>query len=259
MEIQFTIGVSDRIQIDNSSDIQYTEELITMNQFINYERERRSFAQFLNPEGRYNLVCFDFTIDYITPRTLKDIMSWFYLQPTAALYSTHAYARGYVLYYVEEGFTKEEFLKVYALLMYVVYSHEDLDVLLDQNDLSLLVNDIQYISNTLPVIKTEYNTKNTITIDKLNQLYKLEPGYNNYNDLYDKIVLPYFKKRFDKLLFNCCNTNPAPSTTMDNEFFNEFKTYYFQCNENERTIRKMARHFNLTRYRSEQYIKLCIS
>lgn len=257
MEIQFTIGVSDRIQGDNSNDIQYTEELITMNQLINFERERRSFAQFLNPEGRYNIVCFDFRIDYITPRTLKDIMSWFYLQPTAVLYSTHAC--GYLLYYVENGFTREEFLKVYALLMYVVYSHEDLDVLLDQNDLSFLLNDIQYIGNTLPVIKTEYNPKNTISINKLNQLYKQESGYNNYNDLYDRIVLPYFKRRFDKLLFNCSNATPTPTTSMDNEFFNEFKTYYFQCNENDRTIRKLAKYFHLTRYRSEQYIKQCLS
>jgi hypothetical protein len=131
--------------------------------------------------------------------------------------------------------------------MYVVYSHEDLDVLLDQNDLSFLLNDIQYIGNTLPVIKTEYNPRNTISIDKLNQLYKLNPGYNNYNDLYDRIVLPYFKRRFDKLLFNCIDATPTPTTSMDNEFFNEFKTYYFQCNENDRTIRKLAKHFHLTR------------
>ena len=258
MEIQFIIGVSDSVPVDNSNDIQYNEEHITMNQFINYAKEGRGFAEFMNPAGRYNLVCFDFTIDYITPRTLKDIMSWFYLQPTTVLY-THACARGYLLYYVEDGFTKEEFLKVYALLMYVVYSHEDLDVLLNQNDLLFLLNDIEYISNRLPVIKTEYNPRNTISIDKLNQLYKLEPGYNNYNDLYDKIVLPYFKRRFDKLLFNCSNATPTLATSMDNEFFNEFKTYYFQCNENDRTIRKMAKRFNLTRYRSEQYIKQCIS
>jgi len=259
MEKQFTIGVSDRIQIDNSNDIKYTEELITMNQFLNYAKEGRSFAQFMNPEGRYNLICFDFRIDYIKPRSIQDIMSWFYLQPTAVLYSTHAGARAYLLYYVEDGFSKEEFLRLYTLLMYVVYSHEDLDVLLDQNDLSFLVNDIQYIGNTLPIIKTEYNPKNTISIDKLNQLYKLEPGCNNYNDLYDRIVLPYFKRRFDKSLFSCCNTNPEPITTIDNEFFNEFKTYYFQCNQNDRTIRKLAKHFNLTRYRSEQYIKQCLS
>ncbi|MDD4990974.1 MAG: hypothetical protein PHR83_01970 [Paludibacter sp.] len=257
MEIQFTIGVSDKIQIDNSNDIQYTEELITMNQFINYVKEGRSFAQFLNPELKYNLICFDFQIDYIKPRSIQDIMSWFYLQPTAVLY-TRAGVRAYLLYYVEDGFTKEEFLKLYALLMYVVYSHEDLDVLLDQNDLSFLVEDIQYIGKNSPVIKTEYNPKNTISIDKLNQLYKLNPGCNNYNDLYDKIVLPYFKQRFDKSLFSCIETT-TPTTTIDNEFFNEFKTYYFQCNQNDRTIRKLAKHFNLTRYRSEQYIKQCLT
>jgi hypothetical protein len=149
-------------------------------------------------------------------------------------------------------------LKIYTLLLCVVYSHEDLDVLLNQNDLSYLLNPIQHLENSLPVVKSEVNYGNTKSIEKIKQLYKLNSGCT-YDELYDRTILAYFKIKFDKLLFSCCDTNTIPNTTIYNKFFNKFKTYYFQCNKNDRTIRKLANQFNLTRYRSEQYIKQCIS
>jgi len=254
MELQFNIRVSDSIQ--ESTD--YTEQLITMNQFIKYAKEGRSFSQFENPNGRYNLIVFDFKIEYQTPRTLQDIMSWFYLQPTMVLYTDHARTRAFLLYYIEEGFTQEEFLKIYTLLLYVVYSHEDLGLLLLQNDLSYLSNLIQYIDNSLPIVKSEINYGNTISIEKLNQLYKLNPGCNTYEELYDRIVLPYFKRKFDSI-FNNSAIKPSPINNTDNDFYNEFKTYYFQSTEKDRSIRKLAKKFNLTRYRSEQLIKMSLT
>ena len=255
MELQFNIGVSDDIQDVNTN---YTEQLITMNQFINYAKEGRSFRQFQNPESRYNLIVFDFKIEYQTPRTLQQIMSWFYIQPTMVLYNEHACARAFLIYYIEEGFNKDEFLKIYSLLLYVVYSHEDLGLLLLQNNLSYLSNPIQFIDNSLPIIKSEINYGNTISIEKLNQLYKLTPGCNTYEELYNKIVLPYFKRKFDRI-FNFNDIQPSPINNNDNDFYNEFKTYYFQCTEKDRSIRKIAKYFKLTRYRSEQLIKMCLT
>jgi hypothetical protein len=72
MELQFNIGVSDSIQESNSN---YTEQLITMNQFVKHTKEERSFRQLQNHNGRYNLIVFDFKIEYQTPRTLQDIMN----------------------------------------------------------------------------------------------------------------------------------------------------------------------------------------
>lgn len=252
MELQFNIGVSDCIQ----EPTDYSEQLITMNPFVKYAKEGRCFKQFENPNGRYNLIVFDFKIEYQTRRSLQDIMSWFYIQPTMVLYNEHA--RAFLIYYIEEGFTQEEFLKIYTLLLYVVYSHEDLGLLLEQNDLSYLLNPIQFIDNSLPVVKTEVFHGNTITIEKINQLYKLNPGCNTYEELYNRIVLPYFKRKFDSI-FNFSATQPSPINNTDNDFYNEFKTYYFQCNEQDRSIRKLATQFNLTRYRSEQLIKRCLT
>ena len=255
MELQFNIGLSDSNQESNSD---YTDQLITMNQFINYAKEGRSFRQLENPNGRYNLIVFDFKIEYQTSRTLQQIMSWFYLQPTMILYMDHARTRAFLLYYIEEGFTNEEFLKIYTLLLYVVYSHEDLGLLLLQNDLTYLLNPVQYIDNSIPIVKSEVNHLNTISIEKINQLYKLNPGLNTYEELYDRIVLPYFKRKFDSI-FNNSAIKPSPINNTDNDLFSSFKTYYFQCTEKDRSIRKLAKHFNLTRYRSEQLIKRCIT
>jgi len=256
MELQFNIGMSDSNKESNSD---YTEQLITMNQFIKYAKEGMSFRQFENPNGSYNLIVFDFKIEYQTPRTLHQIMSWFYLQPTMVLYyNEHACARAFLIYYIEEGFTQEEFLKIYILLLYVVYSHEDLGLLLLQNDLTYLLNPVQYIENSIPIVKSEVNHLNTISIERLNQLYKLTPGLNTYEELYDRIVLPYFKRKFDSI-FNFSDIQPSLINNTDNDFYNEFKTYYFQCNEQDRSIRKLATQFNLTRYRSDQLIKMCLT
>ena len=256
MEIKFNIGVSDSIQNHNTD---YTDQFITINQFVNHAKEGRSFRQFQNSNGRYNLIVFDFIIEYQTPRSIQQIMNWSMIQPTIILYyneHTHAHARAKLIYYVEEGFSIEEFIKIYKLLMYVVFAIENLALILVQNDLSFLLNDVQYIDNSSPV-KSEVYHENTVSVDKLNQLYKLNFGCKTYGELYDRIVLPYFKREFDNML-NPIYTKPSPITTTDNEIFDNFKSYYETCPKKERTIRKLAKHFKLTRYRSELLIKMCL-